>query len=537
VTVTTASLRVRDPLLDGDDRVELQADVCVIGTGAGGAVAAAELAEAGLDVVALEEGAHHRLADFGGPPLQMMRRLYRDDGLTATVGAPSIVVPVGRCIGGTTVINAGTCFRTPDAVLHAWRAEAGAAALGPDAMRPYFDAVESFLGVAPVPDDLLGPNGATVARGVRALGWSGGPIRRNAPGCRGRGLCIFGCPENAKQSMNISYVPRAAAAGARFVARCRAERVRLDHGEVREVLGRIVDPHGRARGWVRVACRAAAVACGTLFTPLLLRRSDVADRSGQVGRNLRLHPATRIVGLFPERIESWRGVLQGFYVDQFHDDGIMLETVSVHPGVLAAALPGFGRAAQEVMTRFAHMAVLGVMVHDDSRGQVRGAPGGLLLATYRLGRDDISRLQRGVAAGARIMFAAGAQEVLTGIFGHETLRGEPDVRALEESTRVRARDLELMSLHPMGTARLGADPDAAVVDEDLAVHGAEGLCVMDASVFPTSLGVNPQISIMALTTRAARRLAERLGGRPRPFASAPAPRTFVDPADPRSAPR
>src|SRR5687768_9047744 len=197
------------------------ADVCVIGSGAGGAVAAAELAEGGLRVVILEEGPERSRADATGRPRDTLPRLYRAGGQVATIGRPPLMLPLGRGTGGTTFVNSGTCFRTPPAVLARWRDERGIEPLT-DAV---FERVEETIGVAEVTPELAGRNAATIRRGAERLGWSGGYLRRNARGCQGSGVCAFGCPTGAKQHAGEVYLPRALAAGATLITGARAERI------------------------------------------------------------------------------------------------------------------------------------------------------------------------------------------------------------------------------------------------------------------------------------------------------------------------
>jgi len=474
----------------------LEVDVCVIGSGAGGAPAAKELAEGGLRVAVLEEGVWESSATFTARPREMTSRLYRDAGQTVTVGDPPIVLPLGRAIGGTTLVNSGTCFRTPPKVLAKWRDELGFA---PD-LEAAFARVEEIVGVAEVPAELAGDNAAFVRAGAERLGLSGGFLRRNARGCVGSGVCAFGCPSGAKQHVGVTYMPLAWEAGALTVTGARAERIVTRGGRIEAVTARTA-----GGGALTVRCAHAIVACGTLLTPLLLRRSGLGTASGQLGRNLSIHPASAARAVLDHEIDPWRGVPQSYYVDQLSDDGIMLEGISGPPDQSAMSTPRAGDEHRELMLAAKRTATFGVMVSDTARGTVRSLAGRPLVR-YDLHADDARRFQRGFTALAEIFFAAGARQVIVPIAGVPTLT-DGDVTPLVNAI-VKPRHLSLMAFHPLGTARAGGDPRRSVVDPDLRLHGVEGVHVADGSVVPTSLGVNPQITIMALATRLAKHLLD-----------------------------
>jgi choline dehydrogenase-like flavoprotein len=463
----------------------LDADVCVIGAGAGGAVVAAELAEGGASVVVLEQGPRHDADRFSARPLEMLARLYRDGGQTTTLGNPPILLPLGRGLGGTTLVNSGTCFRTPSAVLERWRRDFGLEALTEDALDACFARVEQALSIGEVPPDLAGRNAAVARRGAEALGWSHGFLRRNARGCVGSGVCAFGCPTSAKQHVGITYVPRAEAAGARVIAGADVRHVLVARGQARGVEARLA-----SGGRLEVRAPTVIVAAGTIHTPLLLARSGLGRASGQLGRNLALHPATGAFALMDEVVDMARGVPQSFYVDEFAREGIMFEGVAGPPSYVAMALPLSGRRHAEAMANYRHLAQFGLMVSDSSRGSVRSLAGRPVIR-YDLVEQDVARFRTGLARIEELFRAAGAREVYlplpAGVAPHEA----------------RARDLKPMAFHPLGTARADARPDRGVVDADLALHGMRGVYVADGSVVPSSLGVNPQLTIMALATRLA----------------------------------
>jgi len=472
----------------------IEADVCVIGAGAGGAVAAAELAEGGANVVVLEQGPRHEPDRFSARPLEMMARLYRDGGQGTTIGSPPLLLPLGRGIGGTTLINSGTCFRTPPAVLQRWRDEFGLDALADeDALDPCFARVEAALSIAEVTPELAGRNAAVARRGAETLGWSHGFLRRNAKGCIGSGVCAFGCPTSAKQHVGITYVPRAEAAGARVITGADVRHVLVERGEAVGVEARLA---GAGGGRIEVRAPQVIVAAGTIHTPLLLARSGLGRDSGELGRNLALHPATGAFALMDEVVDMAKGVPQSFYIDEFASEGIMFEGVAGPPSYVAMALPLTGRRHAAAMASYRNLALFGLMVSDASRGSVRSL-GGRAVIRYDLVEEDAARFRTGLARMEQLFRAAGAREVYLPL-----PRGVTPERA-------RARDLKLMAFHPLGTARADARPESGVVDGDLQLHGVRGVHVADGSVVPSSLGVNPQLTIMALATRLAFGLLDR----------------------------
>ncbi len=474
-------------------RRAIDVDFCIVGAGAGGAVAAAELAEGGASVIVLEQGARHDPDHFTARPPEMLARLYRDAGQMTTIGSPPILLPLGRGVGGTTLVNSGTCFRTPPHVLEHWHSEYGLQ-LDEAAMDACFERVERSLSVSEVTPELAGRNAAVARRGAERLGWSHGYLRRNARGCVGSGVCVFGCPTSAKQHTGITYMPRAERAGARIVTDADVRELLCDGTRVRGVVARLGDGS-------RLEVRATEVvlACGAIHTPLLLARNRIPDASGQRGRNLSLHPATAAFALMDEQVDMARGVPQSFYVDEFAADGVMLETVAGPPAYAAMSLPLRGEQHARAMASYPRLAQLGLMVSDSSRGRVQSL-GERPLIRYSLDDVDLARIRVGLARIEQLFRAAGASEVYLPL--------PPGV----VPSAARARDLRLMAFHPLGTARADARPTHGVTDGELAVHGLRGLRIADGSVVPSALGVNPQLTIMALATR----LAFHMLGRPVP---------------------
>ncbi|MFD6921789.1 GMC family oxidoreductase N-terminal domain-containing protein [Streptomyces sp. NPDC059944] len=498
-----------DPPLDctpaADWPARSTADVIVVGSGAGGAMAARTFARAGLGVVVLEEGEHHSTASFGRrAPLDRFAELYRDGGATVALGNPPLLLPVGRAVGGTTVVNSGTCYRTPDHVLARWSGSFGFALA--DGFGPLLDEVERTLRVAPQPLDVLGNNGLLALAGAERLGWRAAPLRRNAPGCKGSCQCVVGCPTGAKQSVQLSVLPDACAAGARIVTGARAHRVLLDRdvpGAPRAagVLARRADG-----GELEILAPLVVAAAGTLHTPSLLRRSGLGGHP-RLGRNLSVHPATSVAGRFAEPVTASRGVLQSVGVEELHERGVLVEATASPPGMSSFVLPGLGRELRRELEDADHLATLGAMIADRPSGRVVGRDRALV--GYALDRRDGDRLMTAVRAMGRLLFAAGAEEVLTGV------ASAPRARSLDALDGLLAgvgpRDLHLSAFHPTGTVAAGADPGRAPADPEGRLRGVHGVLVADGSLLPGCPEVNPQLSIMAAALAVSRAWLDRTG--------------------------
>jgi len=473
-------------------------DVVIVGSGAGGAAVARTLAEAGLSVIVVEEGDYHDASSYSTDPFVALPALYRDAGLTVCEGRPPIPLPLGRCVGGTTVINSGTCLRTPMDVLVGWRDEFGIA-WAPE-LEGDFEALERDLHVAPVDPTRAGRNAELCRAGAEAIRASNGPISRNAGDVVCCGTCPSGCQLDAKQAAHVSELPRAVAAGARVRCKARADQVMVRGGAATGV---------RCRGGYEVKARAVVLAAGAIGTPELLLRQEIGTSSGELGRNLKIHPACWVGANFEQEVRGWEGVMQSWHVDEWSDRGLFLEATFTPLAFGAHWLPGTGRDLEQRIARYDRTAIIGVHMSDrSSRGRVRAGRTGTRIA-YRLSEDDADAIRFGIARAADIHFAAGATEVYPQLGGISTVAPGDQERVIERG-RFRARDLRLEAFHPMGTARMASDPSRSVVAPSGEVHDLACLYVADASIFPTSLKVNPMITIMACARRIARGLAHRL---------------------------
>ncbi|MBV8762861.1 MAG: GMC family oxidoreductase [Deltaproteobacteria bacterium] len=472
----------------------LDCDVVVIGSGAGGSTVAAELSEAGFDVIVVEEGSYYATRDFTADTSAMVRQLYRDGGATIAVGNPPVMYQEGRAVGGSTVINGGMSWRTPERVLDRW--ERSGLDISAKAMEPYFERVEKRIHVAGMDQEAIGNDNQLLKKGADAKGWKIIGNLRNQAHCVGSNRCAFGCPTGAKQSALVSYIPRALHYGARVYADVKVDRI-TRHGK------RATGVMGKSAAGFNVAVRAKLVvaACGAIHTPALLVRSGFRSPSGRIGHNLSMHPNVKVVAIYDEPVTGWKGAHQAFQVREFEEQGLLFAAVNMPPSVLAMSFPQRGRALGELMVQYDRMVLAGMLCEDTATGRVRTIDG-RPQAFYQLNETDAANLQRGVSLLSELLFASGAKRILLPFHGAPELASADDARRLLDN-RIPAKGWEVVTVHMMGTAAMGADRSAAVTDSFGTVYDADRLIVADASLFPTPIGVNPMETIMALATRAA----------------------------------
>ncbi|SEG21553.1 Choline dehydrogenase [Alcanivorax sp. DSM 26293] len=494
---------------DCDEDMTLEADVVILGSGAGGAAAAYELACRGLAVVIIEEGQYYDRSHFTGKLTEVIPKLYRSWGATVATGNAIIPVPVGCNVGGTTTINSGTCMRTPPSVLQRWR-EQGLGAFTEQAMAPWFEGVERMLSVQQATTETVGPIGDLIDRGAAANGFlQRQPLMRNAQGCDGQGLCQFGCPTDAKQSTNVSYIPRALERGAFLFSGFRAERLQRQGNRITGVIARGQNADGRPIT-LSLTCQQTIVAMGSLFTPLFLRQQGV--RNPHLGRHLTLHPAGVVNALFPDRdLANSRSIPQGYGVSDWEEQGLMFEGGTIPLAGHSLLNPLVGQDWVRFTEDYPHTAYFGFMIRDTSEGRVRRGPRrGLPLIRYHMNRQDFALFKRGIHALACWYLDAGAEQVL--IPGLNRIVRIHNRTELERFLRspLKPKDFLISAYHPLGTARIAASPRDGVCDSRHRVFGYPGLSVMDGASVPTSLGANPQVTIMAMASRAANMMAREL---------------------------
>jgi choline dehydrogenase-like flavoprotein len=481
-------------------------DVCVIGSGAGGAVTAATLAAAGLSVVILEEGGHYTKADFKMREDLAFPQLYQESGSRTTKDL-GISILQGRAVGGTTVVNWTTSFRTPEDVVAHWKKVHGVGGFSYSDLVPHWEAVEERLNIKQIGLEETNRNNRTLYDGMKALGWEVSTTRRNTRQCMKSGYCGLGCPVDAKQSMLITYLPDAVAKGAVVVSRCRVDRLRLEAGKIAAAECSEIGPDGyNVTGrTLEVRARRFVVSAGAINSPAILIRSGLGG--GAVGRRTFLHPVVGTAAIFKDPIEPFYGAPQSVASHHFahrgDDVGLFLEAAPLQPMMAAIAATGFGETHRKNIEQLARMSAHIALAIDgfhpsESGGTVEVRPSGAPILDYPIPPRIRAAHREALKILAKIDLAAGAQAVYTPHDPPIEIRSEKDIAQLDHA-KMGLHEVNTFSAHVMGGCAMGDDPKTSVVrSSDLRHHTVENLHVVDGSVFPTSLGVNPQESIYGL---------------------------------------
>lgn len=480
----------------------LKVDVCVVGTGAGGASVLHEAAKAGLRVVALEAGGLVTPDQMNQREETMFPKLYWEAGGRGTVDH-AVKIHQGLGVGGSTLHNLNLCKRIPETILKDWAAERDLGALPLSAWAALYTEVEALLKVTAVPPGLVNRNNALLAKGRKALGWRGGSLRHNREGCVGSGFCELGCAYNAKNNALRVLIPPAVRAGAEIFTHAQACRVLHEGGRVTGVEAVVLDPLTRAPvGRFVVEASRVCVSASATGTAALLLRSDVPHPAGSVGDGLRIHPAVVVAGEFDEPVGAWRGIPQSEDCTELlrfdrADRRVWIVPAFAHPMGFATMLRGHGAEHRAMMLRYDRLAVLTAMVHDETAGTVR--PDGELgmKIEYWPNASDRAQLRMGAKAAARLLFAAGAQAVYAPARDTLSLGSIDELDAFDNWT-IEPGAVDITAVHPMSTVPMSDDPDRAAVDSRGRAHHLRGLWVADTSLFPTSLGVPPQLSTYAM---------------------------------------
>jgi choline dehydrogenase-like flavoprotein len=488
----------------------LSCEFVVIGSGSSGATAARMLAEAGRDVIVIEEGPwvppHRYHHDVWGA----FKQLWRDSGQQVARGKSFLPILQGCSVGGTTPINGAIVHRIPEEILAGWQHTNGAGELlTMDALTRVYDQLDDELSVGTAPDAIFGRNNALMEQACQSMGISSNRIRRNVRDCRGSGHCMQGCPTGQKQNMALTYIPAALEAGARLLSQCAVTRVRpAASGRPATVEATWGQPSAQPNRVVVTATKAVVFAASAIQTPLLLQASGIGKRSGLVGRRFQAHPGAGLLGVFDDPVQVWRGATQGYETTHWWHERMKFESVGVPLEVAAGRIPGFGAEFMRRAAGLGHLAQWGAQVRAEAHGRVRRLPFGMKDISYSMTPADIAVLKLGLLRVAELMFEAGARRIYPGIHGLpeevDSMDGMRALTGLPDDPRL----FHGIASHLFGTATLGADPKRSVVSPTLECHDAPGVYVVDASVFPTNMGVNPAHTIAAIAWLAAERMLE-----------------------------
>ncbi len=495
------------------DDTEISTTVCVVGSGAGGATVAKELAERGVDVVVLEMGAHHKPADFTQREDTCMPRLFQRAGATGNRDL-SVIVMMGHGVGGSTVHNGCLCYRPPDAILARWAKEFGVRDLSPADLRPYVDRVERNIGVNQIPEHMVNANNDALRRGTNALGWRGHVPRHNRIECVGCGYCTLGCAYNRKQSMLITTIPKAISRGARVIPRVRVETILRGATGVTGIEGTRIDERGEPAGRIRVAARRVVVSAGGVGSAALLLRNGIAE--GIAGRTLHIHPALPVGALYDGFIDAYRGTPQTWVCDEFarfYQDGYggyLIMAQSATPGMTATLVPGIGPALTRAMRDYNRIAAGSAMIHDETNGHISVDRNGKWAIDYWPDDRDRRELVEGAKRCAEAYLASGAREVFLPTSQPASVTSKKDL-ALFDEIDFAPHKVNIAAVHPQSSVPMGEDRTRCAVDSYGESHEVRGLFVADMSVFPTSVGVPPQITTQALAARTADYIHSNLG--------------------------
>ncbi|MSP54014.1 MAG: FAD-binding protein [Myxococcales bacterium] len=485
------------------------ADVVIVGAGPGGSACARALALAGAKVIVIEEGpARQRYARHFGPS---MRHHQQEGGAMVAMSAAPIPIAAGRGLGGGTIINSAIAWRAPDAVLAGWAEVVGDDGFAPSVLEPVYDMLWGLLGIWSTRLEIAGENNAIIVRGAEKCGYEGGYLERATPGCSGCGVCYYGCPTGGKASVDTNLLADAVANGARIQAETKVDRILIDRVDGTDravgVSGQMFDPDtGEPGGRCTVRARRVVIAAGGVGTPRLLHHAGLGGRLGPaVGEGLHLHPGNAVLGWCDHEVLLWKGATQGAYFHPPGLHGVLPHTFSSPPEALLSLLTLTGQATKEALPRFKNLCGCVVMISDSGTGSVRAWGDGRARISYTFAEDDIDRIKAGMYHTARVLLAGGARVVFAPVYGTSVYKTAESLR--DALAPLPVANFTLYASHPMSSCRMGKDPAASVIGPTGESHGLAGLYITDSSIFPTSLGVNPSLTTMAMGTL----LGERMG--------------------------
>jgi choline dehydrogenase-like flavoprotein len=513
-------LHLKGSELDSD--LAILCDVVIVGTGAGGAVTAEILAAAGLNVVMVEEGPLRHSEHFKMQEKIAYADLYQEGASRKTLDK-AINIMQGRSVGGSTTVNWTSSFRTPTQTLEYWQKEHNVVGLTEQSMAPWFAKMEQRLNIKPWTVQ-ANNNNQKLQDGLSKLGWSSKVISRNVNGCANLGYCGMGCPINAKQSMLVSTIPSALNNGATLISRARVEKIDVINGKATGVSIQFLDSTGQLRNGLKgkVHGRHVVLSAGAIGTPAILLRSKIPDPYNLIGKRTFIHPVNLTAAIFDEKIEAFSGAPQSIYSDQFQwpadgTTGFKLEVPPMHPLLTSILMNGFGEKHASLMKQFPNLQSILALLRDgfdeeNQGGEIKLDENDSPVLDYKITDNLWATFKKSYAVMMEIQFAAGAKKVMPLHRDAELVDSWKDAKKMLQDLPMKALRANLFTAHLMGGCSFGEDPKHAVVNSNLESHQLENLSVIDGSIFPTSLGVNPQLSIYAFSAKAATALVTKLKG-------------------------
>lgn len=475
-------------------------DVCVIGSGAGGAIIACKLAEQGRSVVLLEKGGYYDAEDMNQREVDMMPLLWKNAGASFTDDL-RIAIAQGQCLGGSTVINDAVCFKTPQIVRKQWRALG--VKIADERWDKAIDEVWRDIHVSKVKQEELNDNNLMLKRACKIKGYKASENDRNCKDCMRCGFCHLGCHYETKQDMLVTYIRRAVRnTDIKIYCNCAVEQISYANGTIDGVEGNLIDSSGAVKFKIRVNAKVVVVSAGAIASSQILMKNKIAE--GKAGRGLSLHPAPFLLGKFEKEINAYNGIPMAYTCHEFgvtngvEDGGFLIESIFLPIFQFSLAVPSFLQEHAELMKDFTHYTMAGLLIRDGPNGIVTLSETGNPRVHYKLSQKDIKNIAKGMQVLAELWFDVGAGQVITAHQDIIRLKSKEDIPKLVHAVETNPDGLLLGSAHPQGGNRMGEDQNQCVVDSNCRVHGFKNLYVCDASVFPTSIGVNPQITVMAL---------------------------------------
>lgn len=493
-----------------EKELRLQADVVVVGSGSGGAVAAYEIARAGRKVIILEAGRYVPSSSFKEDLTDSMKRMYQDSGLQ-TNSTGDLVLLQGSTVGGSSVIDATICERVPTDVLKSWQKDFGLDNLTIEDMNAHYEKMEKRLAVHQNEPHEINDCANTVIRGCEAMGWSWKPVSRNVSQCALTGHCVAGCASDRKQSALVTHLPWAIANGAELYANTYVDFVNTRNGRASGVEARMIDPDtNQVVAKIKVDAQMVILAAGAVQTPLVLQKSGIGNQSGMVGRNLSVHPSVTVLGKFKEPIFGWRGALTGIQVNHFNkpeNGNVIMETGLAAPiQLVSQGELSEGDEYVRFMSEYKYFSGLNVFVHDHGQGYVQwvGDPyKGEKRVEWNLSREEFDQFKKALRSAGRIMFAAGAEKVYLPAYNivsaNSVFELDHAVDKIQYGT-LGLFSLRMLAYEPQGTCRMGRDPFTSVVNPWGECHEVKGLFITDSSIIPSETTAHLHLTVCALSS-------------------------------------